>query len=250
MKMKKFSLYIVLFASLSLTKVYGQVNSNQVIQNNVGDSNAFLDASTNFNTSASSSNSIGKGLVFPNTDLTLFRFDTAAADGITFPSYFDGMLVYNTAASGSTADPLLTTQTTGLQAGWYYFSNPNGASNGSVTAGRWLPVGGASPKVTIGTAETTTNTLINTTTGDKQLFALKGSFTASGTSTAVNIPAPTGMTTLYGITIYKAGTNTVYDRSLYSYTVATSAGNAITGSPSMSVVYPSGTYDYVIEYLK
>lgn len=244
--MKKISLYIALFASVSLAKISAQVNSNQLVANNIGDSNAFFDASTNFNTSASSSNSMGKGLVFPNTDLALFRFDTTAADGITFPSYFDGMLVYNTNNGGTTADPLLTTQTTNLQPGWYYFSNPNGAANGSVTAGRWLPVGGGSAKFDVTSAETATNTLV----ASKQVYAIKGTFAATGTSTAVNIPAPTGMSALYGITIYKAGTNTVYDRSLYSYTIATTAGNAITGSPSMSVVYPAGTYDYVIEYLK
>jgi len=248
--MKKFSLYIVLLASLSLTKVSAQVNSNQVIQNNVADSNAFLDASTNFNTSASSSNSIGKGLVYPNTDLSLFRFDTAAADGITFPSYFDGMLVYNT-ATGATADPLLTTQTTGLQPGFYYFSNPNGAANGSVTAGRWLPVGG-DPKFNVTNAETTTNTLV----AGKQVYAKKGTFNVSGTSTAptsysnpVIIPA-TG--SLYRITIFQPGTGSVYDNSVYSYDKAT--GNFITGSPSMSVVYPviagGVPYDYIVEYTK
>ncbi|MGE8553824.1 MAG: hypothetical protein ACN6OB_07795 [Chryseobacterium jejuense] len=219
------------------------------VQNNVGNSNAFFDASTNFNTTASSSNSIGKGLVFPDTDLTKFKFDMTLADGITFPSYFDGMLVYNT-GTGATADPLLTVQTTGLAPGWYYFSNPNGAGNGSVAAGKWLPLG-ASPKVTIGTAETTTNTLVNVSPGvDKQVYAIKGSFSASGTSTAVNIPAPSGMTTMYAITIYKSGSGVVYDRSLYSYNVVATAGNAITGSPNMSVVYPNGTYDYVLEYLK
>ncbi|AZA51857.1 hypothetical protein [Chryseobacterium sp. G0201] len=248
--MKKFSLCIVLLASLSLTKVSGQVNSNQVIQNNIGDSNAFLDASTNFNTSASSSNSIGKGLVYPNTDLRLFRFDPTPADGITFPSYFDGMLVYNTATTGSTADPLLTTQTTGLTAGFYYFSNPNGAANGSVTAGRWLPVGG-DPKFNVTTAETTTNTLVN----NNQVYAKKGRFVASGTSTAptsypdgaITVPA-SGTAGIYRVTVFKAGTGSVFANGVYSYDI--SNGNLITGSPSMSVVYPAGTYDYVVEYTK
>jgi hypothetical protein len=138
-KMKKNSLYILLLASLSLTKISAQVYTNELVKNNVAGSNAFFDASTNFNFSASSSHSIGKGLVFPDTDLTQFKFDMNLADGVTFPSYFDGMLVYNT-GTGATSDPLLTTQTTGLVPGWYYFFNPNGTATGSVAAGKWLPV--------------------------------------------------------------------------------------------------------------
>jgi hypothetical protein len=248
--MKKFSLYIVLFASLSLAKMSAQVNSNQVVLNNVANSNAFFDASTNFNTSASSSNSIGKGLVYPNTDLTLFRFDLTPADGITFPSYFDGMLVYNTATTGSTSDPLLTTQTTGLTAGFYYFSNPNGAANGSVTAGRWLPVGGGNSKFNVTTAETATNTLV----ADKQIYAKKGSFVVNNSTAPTSYPdgpitIPSSATAgIYRVTIFKAGTTSVFADEVYSYDIST--GNLITGSPTISVVYPNGTYDYVVEYTK
>jgi hypothetical protein len=151
------------------------------------------------------------------------------------------MIVYNSATGNTVSGQ-------GVQVavvpGFYYFSNPGQST--SITAGRWLPMGGGSPKVNIGTAETLTNTSIS----NAPVYAIKGTFTASGTSTAVNVPSPTGMTGMYGITIYKTGTNVVYDRSLYSYTLGTTAGNAITGSPSMSVVYPAGTYDYVLEYLK
>ncbi|MGI9581178.1 hypothetical protein ACR1PO_08175 [Chryseobacterium sp. RRHN12] len=235
--MKKiiFALFIA-----SGTLVSAQVLSNGAIANQFPNENVFLDASTNNNATVSD----GKGLLFPSTDLTQFTFKTASLDGINFPSAYDGMVVYNTATGNTVTGNGVVTA---VVPGFYYFSNPGQST--SVASGRWVPVGGTS-KVTIGTAETTTNTIINTTTGDKQLYAIKGTFTASGTSTAVNIPAPTGMSAMYGITIYKAGTNTVYDRSLYSYTIATTAGNAITGSPSMSVVYPSGTYDYVLEYLK
>jgi len=249
---KKFLLIVAFSVAISQYSK-AQLRTNGFASGNIQGQAAFMDASGATNGfSADTNNTDGKGLVFPRTNLVNFTFATTTGDEDNFPTAYDGMIVYNTGTGNTPA----TGSGIGGQAivpGFYYFSNPTAGPNSgnfSVTAGRWLPVGGASPKVTIGTAETTTNTLINTTTGDKQLFALKGSFTASGTSTAVNIPAPTGMTTLYGITIYKAGTNTVYDRSLYSYTVATSAGNAITGSPSMSVVYPSGTYDYVIEYLK
>ncbi|MDP9960219.1 hypothetical protein [Chryseobacterium lathyri] len=239
-------LAIAAFGSL----INAQVNVNNNVQSSINNSNVGIDLSSSFSTEAGAGPNVGKGVVIPSVNLVNFEFDLALADGVTFPTYFDGMLVYNSSTGTTLTTGNRSSTATPVAPGYYYFYNPNGASNSNVTAGVWRPIGGESPKVTIATTETTTNTLINTTTGDKQLFAMKGSFTASGTSTAVNIPSPTGMTTLYGITIYKAGTNTVYDRSLYSYTIATTAGNAITGSPSMSVVYPSGTYDYVIEYLK
>ncbi|WP_374465088.1 hypothetical protein [Chryseobacterium sp.] len=187
--------------------------------------------------------SYGRGLGFPRTNLTTFTFDTSPMDNTVIVSDFDGMVVYNTATGNTAAGQGVTTA---VAPGFYYFSNPG--NPGNITNGRWVPIGGGSSKfdVTNAAAGTPTNTLVN----GAQVYAIKGTFAASGSSTAVNIPAPTGMTALYGITIYKAGTNTVYDRSLYSYTIATTAGNAITGSPSMSVVYPAGTYDYVIEYLK
>ena len=45
------------------------------------------------------------------------------------------------------------------------------------------------------------------------------------------------------------GNKVVYSRDLYSYNIGTTS-NAVTGSPSMSVVYPADTYDYVLEYIK
>lgn len=240
---------MIVFASLFTAKMTAQVNTNLPVQNNVANSNAFFDASTNFDTSSSSSNSIGKGLVFPDTNLNQFRFDMALADGITFPSYFNGMLVYNT-ATGTTADPLLTTQTTDLVPGWYYFSNPNGLANGSVTAGRWLPVGG-NPKFNV-VNNTLAGTATNTQIDNAQVYAYKGQFTTNGSSTAVTLAVPTGISSVYGITIFKraggTGNKVVFSKELYSYNAGT--GAAITGSPSMSVVYPADTYDYIIEYFK
>ncbi|RMZ59329.1 hypothetical protein D1632_06710 [Chryseobacterium nematophagum] len=206
-------------------------------------SSAFIDASSNpaFNLSPEK----GKGLLYPRTDLTLFTtFGGQTPFGIpnNYPNFYDGFMVFNTATSGQAG--VGTTEGGVLTAGYWYYDNKSGTING----GTWKPVGGsgASPKVDILTTETMTNTLVNSA----QVFAIKGSFTATGASTAVNIPAPTGMTSLYSITIYKAGTGTVFSRDLYSYDLVATPGNAITGSPTMSIVYPSGTYDYVLEYLK
>ncbi|ANF51565.1 hypothetical protein A0O34_14090 [Chryseobacterium glaciei] len=219
--------------------------SNGAIANTFANQNVFLDASTNNNGTVND----GKGLLFPTTNLTQFTFRLDAADGLNFPSYFDGMIVFNT-ATGSTNDPALTTQTTGLARGFYYFSNPNWATTNSVSSGTWIPLGG-NPRFNVTTAETTTNTLVNS----NQVYAKKGRFVASGTSTAptsypdgaITVPA-SGTAGIYRVTVFKAGTGSVFANGVYSYDI--SNGNLITGSPSMSVVYPAGTYDYVVEYTK
>ncbi|CEJ70987.1 hypothetical protein SAMN05421866_1237 [Chryseobacterium oranimense] len=236
---------LLLLAGLG-TVSYAQVLTNQPTNATITNSNVLLDGSTNFSTEAGAQPYVGKGVIIPSVDLVNFQFDLTLADSVTFPTYFDGMIVYNNATGNTLTTGNRSSTSTAVTPGYYFFYNPNGASNGNVTSGVWRPLGGGSAKFDVTSAETATNTLV----ASKQVYAIKGTFAATGSSTAVNIPAPTGMTALYGITIYKAGTNTVYDRSLYSYTIATTAGNAITGSPSMSVVYPAGTYDYVIEYLK
>ncbi|WP_312993469.1 hypothetical protein [Chryseobacterium flavum] len=225
---------VLLFLSAN---VNAQIISNGNVTSTLNNTNYFMDGS---NFEGLANQSYGRGLGFPRTNLTTFTFDTSPMDNTVIVSDFDGMVVYNTATGNTAAGQGVTTA---VAPGFYYFSNPG--NPGNITNGRWVPMGGAG-KVNVLTTETATNTLVD----NKQVYAIKGTFTASGTSTAVNIPAPSGMTAMYGITIYKAGTNIVYDRSLYSYTVATTAGNAITGSPSMSVVYPADTYDYVLEYLK
>lgn len=233
--MKKIILALFVTAG---TYTSAQVLSNGAITNQFPNENIFLDGSTNNNSTVND----GKGLLFPSTDLTQFTFKTASLDGINFPSAYDGMVVYNTATGNTVTGNGVVTAVT---PGFYYFSNPGQSTD--VAPGKWLPMGGGgSPKfdVTNNLAGTATNTLVS----GSQVYAIKGQFTATGTTTAVTITPPTGITSMYGITIYKAGTNTVYDRSLYSYTPST--GSAITGSPSMSVVYPQGDYEYVLEYLK
>ncbi|HBD27029.1 hypothetical protein [Flavobacterium sp.] len=126
--MKKFLFLIVLVS----TSAIGQVLSNQPVVNQITDQNPFLDASTSFN----GPGSIGKGLVFPQTDLTAWTFDTSGLDGINFPSAFDGMIVYNT-ASGSTLEN--QGQIVSVTPGFYYFSNPGATDN--IANGQWRKMG-------------------------------------------------------------------------------------------------------------
>lgn len=212
------------------------VNTN--VNSSAPNSSAFIDASSNTTTNPTSN--VGKGLIFPRVDLTTFTaFSPAAGSGIpnNYPTRFDGMIVYNTATSGAagvgaTSQPLF--------AGFWYYDNKSATNNG----GTWRPIVGAGARENILTTETVTNRSVN----NAQVYGIKGTFATTGNTTAVTIPVPAGLTSMYAITIYRAGTNTVYDRALYSYDIT--SGAAVTGSPSMSVVYPVGNYDYVLEYLK
>ncbi|MGE8512613.1 MAG: hypothetical protein ACN6N7_07930 [Chryseobacterium culicis] len=215
-----------------------QIKTNNTINATIGGESVYLDAS-----SFPSSNNLGKGLSVPRTNLTTFTFVTPVTNALKFPTAYDGMIVYNSVAGTTPATGSgIGGQTVGV--GFYYFSNPTPTPAFSSASGQWLPLGGVAAKENILTTETVTNRQVN----NAQIYGIKGTFAANGTTTAVTIPAPAGITAMYGITIYKAGTNTVYSRGLYSYDTGT--GAAVTGSPSMSVVYPNGTYDYVLEYLK
>lgn len=239
---KKIAFTFVTLLSISAIKAQVRVfNSNAI--STIANTPVFLDASSS--TTANGNVNWGKGLLFPRTDLVaLTAFPANGGTGIpnNYPTRFDGMIVYNTATSGVAG--VGTTQGT-LSPGFWYYENKT-ASN---STGTWKPLGGASsasPVVNITTTEATTNTQI----AGAQVYVIKGTFTADGVTTKVSIPSPTGMTGLYTITIFKAGSGSVYARDLYSYTVGTTAGNAVTGSPNISSVYPVGTYDYVLEYLK
>ena len=111
---------------------------NSTINFPVLNSPAFIDASSN--NAVNNSTNVGKGLVFPRTDLSLVTAFLAVVSGSEeeFPNRFDGMIVYNikdggTAGFGSTAGTLTR--------GFWYYDNPNGhLSTGSITGGTWRPL--------------------------------------------------------------------------------------------------------------
>ncbi|USL95925.1 hypothetical protein D1J36_002100 [Riemerella anatipestifer] len=125
--------YISVLCFLAGATAYGQVKTNQPTTIDPK-SNTFLDASEN---TESQLPSIGKGLLFPQTDLSTFKLDVNAADGINYPTYFDGMIVYNTKEGGKTSDTNIQV-TDNLQKGFYYFSNPTGKTIGNITNGKWV----------------------------------------------------------------------------------------------------------------
>lgn len=225
------------------TSIYwlnAQLLSNMTIAPNIVNSNVFLDGSTNFSIEAGALPYSGKGMIIPSVDLINFEFDLTLADGATFPTYFDGMVVYNRSIGATLTTGQRSSTVTMVSPGYYYFFNPNGYNNQNVTGGRWRPIG--DPRVIIGVTETPTNTIVISS----QIFAVKGQFTVTAGSTAITLANPAGISSLYRITIYKDGL--AYANSLYSYDKST--GAAITGSPGISSTYPAGTYDYTLEYIK
>ena len=94
---------------------------------------SFFDASTQFNGTTNT----GKGLVFPQTDLTTFTFITSALDGTTFPSAFDGMIVYNVGTGQTISGQGVQVN---VKPGFYYFSNSNGNTTKTITAGNWIRI--------------------------------------------------------------------------------------------------------------
>lgn len=238
------SLATICFANLA----QGQIKGNQPFNgSSIPASTAFIDAST---TNSVNGDNLGKGLIFPRADLTKL---TLANQGALYnpgnnPNRFDGMIVYNTAV-GTTPETGSGIGKQPVVEGFYYFSNAG--SPGNLTGGKWIPIAGTSvsPVVNIDTAETATNTQI----AGSQVYARKGTFTTTGTTTAITLPILENNASLYSITIFKKsatgnGAKKVYAKDLYSYDPAT--GAAVTGSPIISVVYPKDTYDYVMEYLK
>jgi len=207
-------LAITVFGSL----INAQVNVNNGTQSTINNSNVGIDLSSSFSVEAGAGANQGKGIVIPSVNLVNFEFDTTLADGVTFPTYFDGMIVYNNATGTTLTTGQRSSTATSVVPGYYYFYNPNGSTNGAVQSGVWRPIGG-SAKVDVTTTETTTNDLV---TG-RQVFARKGTFTTNGTSTSPTAYAPAAITvpatataSLYRITIYKAGTGNVFANSVYS----------------------------------
>lgn len=235
--MKKLVMMVALIFGYSIN---AQVKSNLDIQADINNTNAFLDGSTSFSRS-SNDETTGKGLVFPDTDLTQFAFDLSYADGQTFPTYFNGMLVYNV-GTGKTGSDL---DSQGIQVdvepGFYYFYNPNGEANQSVSEGKWVRIGGAAEAK-------------RTTASGKEIFTQKGEFTLKTGDNGTSILFPEGMTSLYSIKIYRkdGDASHLVGSSLYTYKLNAGEGqkNIIFGTGIISTAYPAGTYEYEMEYIQ
>jgi hypothetical protein len=221
-------LFIVIHSSAQVRMTGTTINSVN--------SSAFIDASSNI--ASNGTVGAGKGLVFPRVDLSTFSFVGTTGIPNNFPFRFDGMIVYNTKEAGVAGAG--ATQGT-LTPGFWFYENK---STTSVTGGTWKPVAATSVVKDI----TTTEVELPLKVDGAQLYAVKGSFTATGTSAAVTITKPLGMTSHYAISILKEGK--LFRNQISSFDLVATTNNVITGSGLFSETYPAGTYDYILEYFK
>lgn len=244
--MKANNLFLIICSLICLTTISSaQVHINNGVLTGINNSNVLIDGSTSFSTEIGGAPYQGKGIVLPSVDLVNFEFDISFADGATFPTYFDGMLVYNNATGSTLITGDRSSTATAVTPGFYYFSNPNGAANGNITAGVWTALGGgsgASKEVT--STESTSGLKVN----GAQVYSITGTFEASGSSTAVSVTVPAGMTGYYSMVTYKDGKT--FRSTIYSFDIASSTNNVICGTGVFSEVLPAGTYSYVLEYFK
>ena len=134
-----------IFSTLSIvvsTLAFSQINLPILPNLNITGENAFMDASV-YSSQFGWGVSESKGLAFPQTDLTQFQFKTDAVNPGILATWFDGMVVYNTATGNTNATPSLGGIQTAVVPGFYYFSNPNGEANGNIDSGQWKPLGAA-----------------------------------------------------------------------------------------------------------
>lgn len=230
---------------LSTSLVNGQIRANNVIATNISGESAFLDASGATGGFSDIANSnIGKGLIFSRTDLNVFTFISPDGDEDNYPTAYDGMVVFNT---GSGTTPLLGSGIGSqlITPGFYYFSNPTPTPDFSSASGQWIQLGS--------NVKNYTTTPIKTATSidGAQVWAVKGSFVATGTSALASVTMPTGMTGYYKMTTYQGGKTFRSDISEFKMTTTVlNIDNVVTGNGLFSEVYPAGTYDYTLEYFK
>ena len=241
---------IILITILIFGCIYhtsGQIKSNGNISETISDQSAFFDLSgSNFNNTTNK----GKGLVFPQTDLTVFEF---VQDGniANFSTGYDGMIVYNT-ATGNTV-PNDGTNFTGVgsqpvEPGFYYFSNPTSASvNGN---GEWKPLeGSGDPRYIISATEAKTNADIGNTNNAE--YVKEVTVVVSGL-TRTQLDLSNDFTTeeidrFRKALIYDSSGNFVMEASA-GYN--TSTNELVTGNGMMNKLLPDDTYTIEIYYTK
>lgn len=243
--MKKIILSFIFIGAFGSANAQIRTNNN-VSQNTVTSSSVFIDASSS--NSWNGTNNLGKGLVFPRTDLTTLATLVANPSGIpnSFPTRLDGMIVYNT---GTGAPKINPTATPNVTPGFYYYENKTTDLQG----GKWVRIGDGSAnssKVILATNGTAVET--NTVLGTSTVMAVKNTVTHAGGNSII-INKPEGFNKLYSIKIYKTDgvATTLVGTNLYSYAnEGADKLKLVFGNGIISTSYPKGEYEYVLEYTK
>ncbi|GEN78098.1 hypothetical protein [Chryseobacterium hagamense] len=235
-----------LAAILAIGTFSAQVRTvNSATNVSVTNSPAFIDASSN--TTVNGSSNVGKGLIFPRVDLSAMTAFPGVTAGIpnSFPTRFDGMIVYNTASSGTAG--VGSTQGT-LTPGYWYYENKTSSNTG----GTWKPMSPATSAV----ANTASNgltlsgndvklggtlsqpTTINTSVSNPL------NFTGTGAGPAVNIKASDyWISSAFSSSATNAGNGTNPDKVIigtYSGTGTIGAHNNALSAWSDLAINPAG----------
>ena len=252
--MKKiFTLIFVLCAFNVLVKA--QVLTYFSTANALIGQNAFLDGSTNFDPSVTTNN-FGKGLIYPRTDLTQWSFVTTMLDGVFLPTYFDGMIVFNTGTGATPITGNNPTTSTNVIPGFYYFSNPGPVTD--YKTGQWKTLSssggtntllGSSNKLTStvnGVTATLTpaaGTITNTIGFDATGVLVKQTTASLPVTNTIANPVNTITSTVNGIVSTTSAVNTNTLTAATSALTSTVNGVAATLTPAVGTIAQSLGFD-------
>jgi hypothetical protein len=159
----------------------------------VSTSNTSVNSSAFIDASSVNSNNItvgkGKGLVFPRVDLTTFQFVSGTTGiGSSFPTRYDGMLVYNT-GTGNTLS-MASDNVVAVTPGFWYYDNKSTTLKG----GTWKPLN-SSNNLT-GAIVTTGNTTSLGSFSSTELATALTDETGTGSVVLATSPSLTGTPTV------------------------------------------------------
>ncbi|GEM_PF-2760661 len=212
--MKKRIKYITLLGILLVTGMSdAQVRiANSTDNTFVTGSSAFIDASSNLEYNSSAN--VGKGLLYPRVDLSVFTAFGGAPIGIptSFPTLYDGFVIYNTKEGGVAG--VGTTQGN-LTPGFWYYENKSGTINGGI----WKPFVSASN----GGEDEITNELtnpLNTITSNVNgvlssapvINSVSNSISGNSLITTVNGISSVAATLPQGVNLYNSNGTLTWDR--------------------------------------